>query len=328
MSESVARAGQLLQRGEVKQAYVILAQAAARGDAQAAAVLGDLRLSGEIIRRDLAEARQWFGRASELGLAELTPVFIALLANGAGGSGRRWQDALRLLRANCDHDPWAASQCALLASMAIDGDGEPLSAPSRHALHLEPRVETISAFLSPAECRYLIERSAGLMQPATVVDPRTGNLVRDPIRLTSAASFPFVQEDPALHAINRRIAAATNTTYEQGEPLQVLRYNRGDQYKLHSDALPPDSSSQRTITLIVALDVNYTGGETSFPRLGISWRGETGDALIFRNVDGAGEPDQRVRHCGMPVTRGTKHLLSKWVRCRPLDLSGPPDRPL
>jgi prolyl 4-hydroxylase len=328
MSQSVAHARQLLQRRQLKQAYAVLTQAAAACDPQAAAFLGDLRLSGQIIRRDLEEARRWFGRAAELGLTEVTPVFIALLANGAGGSGRRWQEALRLLREEGAGNTWAGRQHTLLADMALDDNGDPLLPVARKALRLEPPMETISAFLSADECRYLIDRSERLMQPATVVDPGSGRLVRDPIRLASAASFPFVHEDPALHAINRRIAAATNTTYEQGEPLQVLRYTPGEEYKLHSDALPPGGPEQRVLTMLVALDVDYVGGETSFPRLGAKWRGQAGDALLFRNIDDAGVPDPRVWHSGMPVNRGTKHLLSKWIRAAPLDLSGPSGRPL
>ena len=130
-----------------------------------------------------------------------------------------------------------------------------------------------------------------------------------------------------LHAINRRIATATDTVYEQGEPLQVLRYRPGEEYKLHSDALPP-GGEQRVTTMLVALETNFAGGETTFPRLGLRWRGREGEALIFANVGADGEPDPRMLHAGEPVTRGTKHLLSKWIRGRPLDLSGPPGRPL
>ena len=32
-------------------------------------------------------------------------------------------------------------------------------------------------------------------------------------------------------------------------------------------------------------------------------------------------------HAGLPVTRGRKLMLSKWIRDKPLDLAGPPGRP-
>jgi prolyl 4-hydroxylase len=151
-------------------------------------------------------------------------------------------------------------------------------------------------------------------------------VVQDPIRTSLGAAFPFTAEDPVLHAINRRIAKLTGTSYEQGEPLQVLSYAPGQQYRLHSDALP-SGTNQRVLTLLVYLNNDFEGGETAFPDLGISHRGGAGDAIVFANVDAAGRPEMRARHAGLPVRRGRKWLLSKWIRERPLDLSGPPGRP-
>lgn len=327
MSQSVSRAQQLLHRGQAAEAFALLRLSADSGDAQAAALLGELRIAGHDIRRDLSEARMWFGRAADLGLAEAEPIFVALLANGAGGSERRWEDALARLKQSAARDPWAARQSCLISAMQLTGEGDPQALPAREALCNDLRIETLRGFLTLDECRYLIDRAEAFLEPSTVVDPRNGRLIRNPMRSASAAGFPFVREDPALHAINRRIAAATSTTYEQGEPLQVLRYRLGEDYKLHSDALPP-GAEQRVLTLLVALGADFGGGETSFPRLGLTWRGQAGDALIFTNLDNLGQPDERAWHAGLPVIRGTKHLLSKWIRLHPLDLSGPAGRPL
>lgn len=316
----------LAQRGTIDQAYRLLEKGVADGDGMAAATLAEWRLSGQVIRRDLALSRELYGKAADLGINGAEPVFIALLANGAGGSGRRWPEALARLRSRGMRDPWAARQSALLAEMVLTGDGDPIDLPSPTTLNAVPRIETRPGFLTPAECRYLIDRAETFLQPSVVVHPQTGALVRDPVRSASSAGFPFVMEDPVLHAINRRIAAATGTTYEQGEPLQVLRYQPGEEYKLHSDALPP-GGEQRVTTLLVTLGEDFAGGETAFPRLGLTWRGEIGEALVFPNVDVAGQPELQVWHAGTPVTRGTKFLLSKWIRGRPLDLSGPPGRP-
>ena len=87
------------------------------------------------------------------------------------------------------------------------------------------------------------------------------------------------------------------------------------------------SHNQRVATFLVALNADYEGGETAFPRLGIEWRGALGEALHFRNVDAAGAPSVIMWHAGAPVRKGRKFLLSKWIRATPLDLSGPPGRP-
>jgi prolyl 4-hydroxylase len=106
----------------------------------------------------------------------------------------------------------------------------------------------------------------------------------------------------------------------------VLCYRPGEEYRLHSDALPP-GPNQRTVTLLVALNEDYDGCETHFPAIDLAWRGRTGEALVFRNVDAAGTIDQAARHAGAQVRRGTKFILSRWIREHPLDLSGPPGKP-
>ncbi len=42
---------------------------------------------------------------------------------------------------------------------------------------------------------------------------------------------------------------------------------------------------QRIATFLIYLNEGYEGGETSFPRIGLNYRAEQGDALFFANVD-------------------------------------------
>jgi prolyl 4-hydroxylase len=283
-------------------------------------------MAGALIRRDLGEARRLYGLAAGLGIAEAAPVHEAMLANGAGGSRRHWAEALTLLAARGTADPAAARGAALLAAMKIDAEGDPLDSPAREVVHHAPRLERLPGFLTADECRYLAELARPHLAPAVVVDPRSGRFIQDPVRNAETAGFPFVLEDPVLHAINRRIAHATATTYEQGEPSQVLSYKPGQEYKLHSDSLPP-GNNQRIATFLVTLSDGFTGGATSFPRLGLELTGQLGDGLFFVNTDAAGQPDAAMWHAGLPVSSGRKLLLSKWIRGKPLDLAGPPGRP-
>lgn len=140
-------------------------------------------------------------------------------------------------------------------------------------------------------------------------------------RRTSRHFLSFT-EDPAIYAINRRIAAISNTAVEQGEPLQVLRYKTGQEYKLHHDALPGEAN-QRGLTVLIYLNADYSGGETVFSSNGLEVRGKAGDAILFRNVGEDGKPEPAARHAGRPVARGTKYIASRWVRRIPLDLGAP-----
>ena len=57
------------------------------------------------------------------------------------------------------------------------------------------------------------------------------------------------------------------------------------------------------------------GGETAFPRLGVSIAPRPGMLLIWNNADEDGVPNPHVLHAGTPVTRGTKYIITKWYRC-------------
>ncbi|HEU0134522.1 MAG TPA: 2OG-Fe(II) oxygenase, partial [Allosphingosinicella sp.] len=96
-------------------------------------------------------------------------------------------------------------------------------------------------------------------------------------------------------------------------------------YKPHMDALPAEPN-QRILTALLYLSEDYEGGETSFPRTGLSYRGAAGDALIFSNVGADGRADPLALHAGLPVTRGTKYLASRWIRAA--RFTYPPPQPL
>lgn len=325
--DAAAKAEALAADGNIEEAFRILTSAVAAGDAQAAATLGNWRMSGDLIRRDIRMARELFGRAANLGLDAADGCYTALLASGAGGQERRWPEALDRLRRRASRDPVARVQLAMLSMMALTEAGDPARLPElRSVSERQPWVAIIDGFMTPRECLYVSLLAEPLLQPSVVVHPRTGEMMRDPIRSSTAAVFPFLSEDLVLHALNRRIAAATRTTYEQGEPLQVLSYHPGQEYKLHSDALPHDPNPRIT-TLLVYLNQDYRGGETEFPRAGIRFRGRPGDALVFGSVNHDGRPDPAAWHAGLPVAAGRKLILSKWIRSRPLDLAGPGGRP-
>lgn len=313
----------LLEQQGVPAAYNQLVEAVGQGNATAALCLAEWRLTGQLIRRDLSESRKYYGIAAKL-LPEARGRYVALLANGAGDIGRKWSDAISILEE--DPSPDALAQISLLEKMAIDGDGNPTALPSpQHPLDTA-EISIFRNFVSPSEAEYLCSIARPKLARAMVVHPQTNQLIADPIRRSSSTAFTFVEEKPVVHAINRRIAHATGTSYENGEPLQVLSYDPGDEYKLHLDTLPYPKN-QRQFTLLVYLTEDYEGGETTFPHLDWSFKGSVGDALLFRNLDAANLPNPSMAHFGGSVRAGRKMILSKWIRISPLDLSGPSNRP-
>jgi prolyl 4-hydroxylase len=307
----------LAAQGRIAEALRLLDESAAAGDGEAAFALGLWRLEGRMVRRDVAGARADIARGAEAGHRDASRVYAGFLATGTGGP-RDWAGALKRLDGDSDKDPLAARQRELIATMAIDVDGAPLHVPAREPVSDAPRITWIRALFTPDECAFLAELASPRFRPAVIFHEGQQRFVRDPVRESDAAGFPVVSEWPFVHALNRRIATATGTAFEQGEPLQVLRYGPGQQYKPHLDALP-GLANQRRWTALIYLNDDYEGGETAFLETGHVLRGRSGDMLLFENALADGRPDPTTRHAGRPVTAGTKLLASRWIRERPAD---------
>ena len=320
MSTITNQAQQLLDRGDVEGAAALLKRAEQSGDALAALELASWLLEGRIVRRNLAEARAYFERAASLGDERSAAIVRAFVASGVGGPAD-WKRAIRLLQDAAIKDPAARAQLNLIAKMSLRPDGDPAGEFPLEALSDSPNIRLFPGFFSADECEFLIESARPALRPSVVIDPYSGREIPNPIRTSHGVGFPFVDENPAIHALNRRIAAASNTDVRAGEPIQVLSYAPGQQYREHSDALPNVApGQQRVLTFLVYLDEGYEGGETAFPALGIEVRGRRGDGLLFRNAASDGTPDQRAIHAGRPVTSGVKHVASRWIRAERLNL--------
>ena len=108
-----------------------------------------------------------------------------------------------------------------------------------------------------------------------------------------------------------------------GEPVNLLCYPPGGEYKAHLDTIDPAQVSparpQRTTTLLCGLNVNddYLGGSTRFINKNLSYHLTGGDVLIFESISGTGEVLKSSLHCGEPVSQGVKRILSKWYTSSP-----------
>ena len=308
------RARKLAQAGRQQQAIAVVEEAGQRGDGEALLTLAHWRLLGVYGPRNLAAGRQLIEKAALAGNLEAARIHAFMIGNGTGSPSdpARAAELLAQLR---HQDPAAAFQLDLLPQMRSVETATKLPA---EILSEDPPVRVIRGLLIEPECRYLTALAAPALQASSVVDPRTGNRVPHPVRTSMGMSFGPLEEDLVVHTINRRLAAVTGTDVSWGEPLQILRYSPGQEYKPHVDALP-GTRNQRTWTVLVYLNQDYSGGETRFTELDFSVRGKEGDALIFRNISADGRTDHRTRHAGRPVTSGVKWLASRWIRSAPYD---------
>lgn len=305
----------LAESGRAAEAAAQLETLAASGDAGAQFALGLWLVEGRYVARDLVRARRLVEAAAGQGLMPAGRAWAAFLAIGVGAEPD-WQGAVALLETQAGSDPLARQQLDLIGAMDLTPEGDPRRWPEAEPLCVSPEMKRVPGLFSAAECAFLIEAAAGRLKPAAIFHEGEGRFVRDPVRDSDAAGFPIVLEWPAVHALNRRIAAASGTDVRQGEPLQVLRYRPGQQYRLHFDAVP-GLANQRHLTMLIYLNDDYAGGETGFPEAAIEVKGKAGDGLLFRNDLADGRPDPTSRHAGLPVRAGEKLVASRWIRARP-----------
>lgn len=309
----VPQALALAQAGQAAQAVALLE--AAFDDPAAQLLLGLWRIEGRNAPRDIARARTHFRSAADLGNAGGARVLAGLIASGSGGPAD-WRAATTLLAQWADRDPLAARQADLIAAMDLDGVGNPATAAEPELLSPMPYVARLPGLLTPAECQFLIDVSLPRFKPAEIFHEAQNRFRLDPVRQSDTAGFPLISEWPLVHAINRRIAAASATDVAQGETLQILRYGPAQRYRPHLDAIPT-LTNQRILTLIVYLNDDYTGGETRFIKSGLTVKGRNGDGLLFCNALPDGRPDPASEHEGCPISSGTKYLASRWIRAEP-----------
>ncbi len=321
---TIAQVEALLSARRFAEAARLLLAAARAGETVATAELAHWRIAGNLIRRDLSEARRLLGGAAKGGDDESASLHASFLAAGVGGPDD-WPTALEALGVLARRQARAAAQLRLIDAMDLGSDGFPKRPIETLTLCEAPRAACARGFMTEAECLYLRAAGEPDLQPSAVVDPATGKMVPHPVRSSDAAMFGVYAEDLVVNAINRRIAALSGTRLDQSEPLQLLRYRPGGEYKPHMDALPGEPN-QRIATMLVYLSDDYEGGETSFPHAGLSFRGRTGDALLFRNAGADGRADPLSLHAGLPVASGTKYLASRWIRAG--KFTYPPPRPL
>lgn len=312
----VDRALALAAQNRTEDAIRLLAAAGDAGDVDALMQLAMWHLGGEHLPRDLAAGRALIRRAVAIGHVDGALVEVALTANGSGGSAD-WSAALALLRTAAANDPVAARHLDLLAAMALDEGGRPRAVPQGQRLSDAPELIRYPGLLTRDECAHIAMAAQDLMEPSSVLDPATGRRIAHPIRTSDGAVIGPTREDLVIQALNRRIAAISGTAWEQGEPLAVLRYAPGQQYRLHLDTIA-GAANQRIKTVLVYLNEGYGGGETEFPTPGITVQPCAGDAIVFTNTLSDGRPDERARHAGLPVTRGAKWLATRWIRAAPI----------
>ena len=187
-----------------------------------------------------------------------------------------------------------------------------------------PRIVLFGNLLSHAECDEMIELSRGKLERSSVVNAETGAYDIHPHRTSRGTHFNRGEND-LIRRIESRIAELVQFPEENGEPIQILHYEPGGEYKPHFDYFDPKlagneqvltQGGQRIATLVMYLNDVEAGGSTVFPEVGIDVLPRKGSAVYFAYCSETGVLDTRSLHGGSPVGAGEKWIATKWIRER------------
>jgi prolyl 4-hydroxylase len=176
-------------------------------------------------------------------------------------------------------------------------------------------------FVDPATCAALIAQIDANRRPSDIADDVGVANFR------TSETCDLDSHDPLVAGVERRIAALLGLSLGLSEPPQGQRYAPGQEFKAHTDTFEPGGydfylytaqRGQRTWTAMVYLNEPEDGGATRFRAIGKTIRPETGKLLAWNNLLPDGRPNVATLHQGMKVRRGTKYIITKWFRERPV----------
>jgi len=186
------------------------------------------------------------------------------------------------------------------------------------ALSTSPYVIRLDNFISEEEaaafqrvCRPKFERSLAGDQ-------------LNPVRTSFQCWCNFAEcfTDPLVHRVTARINNLTGTPYDNGEDLQIVRYEPGQFYRRHHDQNTAVWAPQgpRVLTFFMYLNEVEDGGETAFPAIRTAdghlvVKPKLGSAILWPSTLDAQpmEADMRTDHEAMPVHTGIKYGANMWI---------------
>ena len=178
----------------------------------------------------------------------------------------------------------------------------------------------VKGFLDEETCAALIERIDLQRRPSTIADDYGIANFR------TSETCDLDSSDPFVARVDAQFCDLLGIPPDRGEPLQGQRYAPGQEFKPHTDTFNPGgydfyvhtaNQGQRTWTAMVYLNEPEDGGATRFKTIGKTIQPETGKLLAWNNLLADGHPNPATLHQGMKVRRGTKYVLTKWVRESP-----------
>jgi prolyl 4-hydroxylase len=188
---------------------------------------------------------------------------------------------------------------------------------SMYIAHRDPTIIIIDDFLQPGEAEHMIAVATPKMERSRVF----GDKVHSEARTSSSAYLPK-SADNVIRCIEERASFFSNISVADSEPLQVVWYTEGQEFKPHHDYISEKDLKhdywtrfgQRYVTILVYLNEPDEGGSTVFPKLNLDFKPKKNSAVFWYNVGLNEEEDERTLHGGAPVKGGEKYAINIWQR--------------
>ncbi|KAF5752242.1 putative prolyl 4-hydroxylase alpha subunit [Tripterygium wilfordii] len=230
-----------------------------------------------------------------------------------------------------------------LAFSAYEASASSIINPSKvKQISWKPRAYVYEGLLTDLECDHLISLAKSELKRSAVADNLSGESQLSEVR-TSSGMFISKGKDAIVAGIEEKIATWTFLPKENGEDMQVLRYEHGQKYDPHHDYFTDKVNivrgGHRVATVLMYLTDVVKGGETVFPLAeeptrhkgaanvelsecaskGIAVKPRRGDALLFFSLHQTAVPDPISLHAGCPVIEGEKWSATKWIHVDSFD---------
>lgn len=306
------------ERGDVNSARRFAQLAAQGGVSEAALAAARLELVDLTGSGRLATALHWAEAAASDGIAEATEALAKIRVLVADDAASGIQAAEAVLMDKPEH----AALCAALSALR---DAPELAPPN--ALDPSGRVCNHGIVIPESVRDWMVQLAKPWLAPAAIIDPASGQRRLHPVRRSDQAVIDWERLDPVAAAVLRLVAERCGCDWRCCEPINLLRYPAGGEYRLHHDCFEHDplttSSAnrahvnQRSTTAIIYLNDDFDGGATAFPALALAVQPVAGQLLQFANLRDD-RPDPQMRHAGEPIRQGEKRILTFWFREHPL----------
>ena len=185
----------------------------------------------------------------------------------------------------------------------------------------------IKNVLNKEECDIIMQISKNRLVRSSVISNNPISDIRTSKNTFLHKSNEKLPINDILEKIDNLTVKISGKPIENQEPLQVVKYDKDQQYKSHYDCCVPHESElciedakkfgYRHSTFLLYLNDVEHGGETEFPLLKYKFKPKMGCGIFFFNlVKDESKFHVLSKHAGLPPLQDEKWVCNKWVRTK------------